>query len=73
MEARETPIDFEGETSLKEFFKQIDKTIKQLEDDHDIDTIHKSLMAKYLLQIKQEGGRILRDHLMVSKEKDRDQ
>ena len=56
MEARDTPIDFEGETSLKEFFKQIDKTIKQLDDDHDIDTSHKSLMAKYLLQIEQEGG-----------------
>ena len=71
LEERDIPIDFEGDTSLKEFFKQVERTIKQLEDDHDVDTSHKSLMAKYLLQIEQEGGLIFDRHLTTWRAKDR--
>ena len=70
LEEVETPIDFEGDKSMKEFFKQIDRTIKLLKDDHQIETSHTALMAKYLLQIEKEGGLIFDKHLTAWRAKD---
>ena len=63
LQEREEQIDFEGEQTLKEFFKDIDEVIKKLDKDHDIDTSFKLLTAKYLLQIERHGGDIFRSHL----------
>ncbi len=73
LDARDAAIDFEGEESLKEFFKAINEMIKRLDDDHGIDTSYSTLTAKYLLQIEQHGGNIFRAHLGEWRAKDKNQ
>ena len=49
---RNININFEGDVSLKMFFKDVDKIIEELRDNN-ISTSHSSLMATHLLQIEQ--------------------
>ena len=57
---RDEPIDFEGTTSLKTFFKDKERIIKVLKDDHQISSSHSELMVRYLLQIGKADGDIMR-------------
>ena len=63
LEARNVPMDFEGEESLKEFFKDIDEMIKRLSSDHKITTSTSELIVNYLFQIETHGGTIFDKHL----------
>ena len=57
---RDEPMDFEGTTSLKVFFKDKERIIKTLKDDHKITSSHSELIIRYLLQIGKVDGDIMR-------------
>ena len=60
LKERDEPMDFEGTTSLKVFFKNLERIIKQLKDDHQIASSHSELIIRYLLQIGKVDSDIMR-------------
>ena len=63
LKARNTPMDFEGEETLKEFFQDVDDKIKKLASDHKITTSTSELIVNYEYQIEAHGGEIFNKHM----------
>ena len=61
LKERDEPMDFEGTTSLKVFFKNLERIIKQLKDDHQIASSHSELIIRYLLQVGKVDSDIMRN------------
>ena len=61
LKERNKPMDFEGTTLLKVFFKNLERIIKLLDNDHQITSSHSELIVRYLLQIGKVDSDIMRN------------
>ena len=52
----EEPVPLDGEVTLKTYFKNLERDIKALKEDHDVPTSKKRVQVKILRQLKEHGG-----------------